>query len=103
MEDQCSGVGFRPFYISCFLKLLSCKSKPRVLSCLESRLVTSWAGIGRVLLLSSGSCRSAVSVSEALPPSHSCAQGFPQQVEHAAQFPSALTAEVAVVAYFDPY
>lgn len=54
-----------------------------------------------MLLLSAASHRSAVS--EDLP-SCSCGHpGFTQQVEHAAQFLSALAAEVAVVAYSDPY
>lgn len=60
--------------------------------------------MGKVVLLSTASRRSAVSVSEALPPSCSCGHpGFTQQVEHAAQLPSALAAEPAAVAYFDPY
>lgn len=58
--------------------------------------------MGRVLLLSTGSCRAAVS--EDLAPSCSCDHpGFTQQVEHAAQFHSGLAAEAAAVAYFDPY
>lgn len=60
--------------------------------------------MGRVLLLSAGSCRAALSVSEAVPPSCSCDHpGFTQQVEHAAQFHSGLAAEAAALAYFDPY
>lgn len=57
--------------------------------------------MGRVVLFT-GSRRSAVSLWGSATP-QLWSPGFTIQVERAAQFPSALGAEVVAVAYFDPY